>query len=92
MGKAAKPEAKNSVLQDHALNVTSAYVQTLAVGLETGDALPTIILHMDHQRLAFNCGEGFQRCCNEHKVCSSACRPGSTKARELGKKVLSAPI
>ncbi|KAJ3003197.1 Zinc phosphodiesterase ELAC protein 2, partial [Thoreauomyces humboldtii] len=42
------------------------YLQVL--GTDTLDASPSVMLHFDSQRYVFNCGEGTQRFCHEHKV------------------------
>ncbi|KAJ3032438.1 hypothetical protein HDV00_007546 [Rhizophlyctis rosea] len=38
------------------------------LGTDTGDMCPSVIVHFDSQRYLFNCGEGTQRFCHEHKV------------------------
>ncbi|XP_065832399.1 zinc phosphodiesterase ELAC protein 2-like isoform X2 [Oscarella lobularis] len=38
------------------------------VGSATGDSFPSIMLISDRQRYLFNCGEGLQRFCTEHRV------------------------
>jgi ribonuclease Z len=42
------------------------YIQIL--GTETGDSTPGILVFFDQKRYLFNCGEGTQRFCIEHKV------------------------
>eukprot|EP01100_Stratorugosa_tubuloviscum_P005399 TRINITY_DN2415_c0_g4_i2.p1 TRINITY_DN2415_c0_g4~~TRINITY_DN2415_c0_g4_i2.p1 ORF type:complete len:104 (+),score=25.16 TRINITY_DN2415_c0_g4_i2:69-380(+) len=43
-----------------------SYIQIL--GTCNGDSLPSILLFLDNFRFIFNCGEGLQRFCVEHKV------------------------
>jgi ribonuclease Z len=43
-----------------------AYIQVL--GSATGDSGPTILLWTDKKRYLFNCSEGTQRFCSEHRV------------------------
>lgn len=47
---------------------TSAHVQVLGVGADTGCTVPSVLLFFDRKRYLFNVGEGFQRFCVEHKV------------------------
>lgn len=47
---------------------TSAFVQVLGVGADTGCTAPSALLFFDRQRYLFNVGEGFQRFCVEHRV------------------------
>jgi ribonuclease Z len=42
------------------------YLQIL--GTDTGDTTPSLLLFFDQQSYLFNCGEGTQRFCTEHKV------------------------
>ncbi|KAI8825010.1 beta-lactamase-like protein [Fimicolochytrium jonesii] len=42
------------------------YLQVL--GVDSVDTSPTVLVHFDSQRYLFNCGEGTQRFCHEHKV------------------------
>ncbi|DBB10539.1 TPA: hypothetical protein ACH3X3_002076 [Trebouxia sp. C0006] len=49
-------------------NNGSAYLQVLGLGLDTADAVPSVLLFFDHQRYIFNAGEGFQRFCVQHKL------------------------
>lgn len=42
------------------------YAQVL--GTATGDSTPTILIFFDQKRYLFNCGEGTQRFCTEHKA------------------------
>lgn len=42
------------------------YAQVL--GTATGDSTPTILIFFDQKRFLFNCGEGTQRFCTEHKI------------------------
>jgi ribonuclease Z len=44
----------------------TTYVRILAV--PTSHSSPTVVLVSDLTRLVFNCGEGTQRLCVEHKV------------------------
>ena len=43
-----------------------SYIQVL--GSATGDSGPTILLWLDKKRYLFNCSEGTQRFCSEHRV------------------------
>ncbi|KAL4458182.1 hypothetical protein ABPG75_013047 [Micractinium tetrahymenae] len=47
---------------------TTASVQVLGVGSDTGATVPSALLFFDRQRYLFNAGEGFQRFCVEHRV------------------------
>ncbi|KAL2916967.1 hypothetical protein HK105_203399 [Polyrhizophydium stewartii] len=38
------------------------------VSTHTGDSAPSVMLHFDSARYLFNCGEGTQRICNQHKL------------------------
>ncbi|KAI9103213.1 beta-lactamase-like protein [Phlyctochytrium arcticum] len=38
------------------------------VSTDTFDSSPSVLLHFDSQRYLFNCGEGTQRFCHEHKA------------------------
>lgn len=42
------------------------FVQVL--GADTGDSTPTLLVFFDSKRYLFNCGEGTQRFCTEHRV------------------------
>jgi ribonuclease Z len=42
------------------------YAQVL--GTATGDSTPTLLIFFDQKRFLFNCGEGTQRFCTEHKA------------------------
>lgn len=42
------------------------YAQVL--GTATGDSTPTLLIFFDQKRFLFNCGEGTQRFCTEHKI------------------------
>ncbi|KAH9268341.1 hypothetical protein BASA84_000255 [Batrachochytrium salamandrivorans] len=37
-------------------------------GTHSGDTSPSVLLRFDSARYLFNCGEGTQRLCNEHKI------------------------
>lgn len=50
---------------------TSCYLQLLGLGVDTQDTTPCVLLFFDNERYLFNCGEGFQRFCIEHKVKSA---------------------
>jgi hypothetical protein len=41
---------------------------TQVVGGATGDSTPSIVFCFENKRYLFNCGEGTQRFCTEHKV------------------------
>lgn len=47
---------------------TSAFVQVLGVGTDTGVTVPSVLLFFDRHRYLFNVGEGFQRFCVDHRV------------------------
>jgi hypothetical protein len=49
-------------------NFSDAALQSLNVLHEVGDHTPSVLLTVGDDRLCFNCGEGFQRCCNEKQV------------------------
>lgn len=61
MGKSAKSVADPT-------NFSDAYLQSLNVLHEVGDHTPSVLLTVGDDRLCFNCGEGFQRCCAEKQV------------------------
>ena len=47
---------------------SSCHVQVLGLGADVNDTVPSLLLFTETRRYVFNCGEGFQRYCGEHKV------------------------
>ena len=56
--------------QGKASTTTCSYVQVLSPGQDVygGEAPASVLLFFDKRRYLFNCAEGFQRLCVEHKV------------------------
>jgi ribonuclease Z len=61
------PSVSSSAAND-ARRHSTCYVQVLGVGTDVGDGVPSVFLFFDNRRYLFNCGEGFQRFCLEHKI------------------------
>jgi tRNase Z endonuclease len=69
---------KSAKRQQDPTAFSDASAQVLHVLHEVGDHTPSLLLIIGDQRLVFNCGEGFQRCCSETGVrCWQALSPVS---------------
>ena len=64
MSKKRKRSQKNVVMV-HTQNVP-VYLKVL--GTETGDSTPSVIVGFADRKYLFDCGEGLQRFCIEHKI------------------------
>ena len=68
MGKSGGKTASETKTPANPTNFSDASIQSLHVLHEAGDHTPTVLLTVGDDRLCFNCGEGFQRCCTEKQV------------------------